>query len=164
MPSFFSKITGLSKHKNPYANPQHPCRAPLSQKAVGDSQSSTPQPSASPRGSIDYLAEARMAINRDPVTGKRMSQPQPDLHQSSRQPQAQPQTSAAGQSAADPTAYQSRASQIPPNMGTRYDLFSGEERARMEREEKIRIARGGKEYYAPERRIGEFYAGGVRDW
>lgn len=156
MPSFFSKITGSSKRNNPYANPQHPCRAPL------PSEASAPQPSASPRGSIDYLAEARLAVNRDPVTGRRIPQSQPNLPQSSRQAQAQ--SSATERGAVEQTAYQSRASQIPPNMGTRYDLFTKEERQRMEREEKIRIARGGQEYYAPERRIGEFYAGGVRDW
>jgi hypothetical protein len=42
-------------------------------------------------------------------------------------------------------------------------LFSREEREKLEREEKIRIARGGTEFYAPERRVGEFYAEGVRE-
>jgi hypothetical protein len=42
-------------------------------------------------------------------------------------------------------------------------LFSREERERFEREEKVRIARGGTEYYAPERRIEEYFAEGVRD-
>ncbi|KAH7395035.1 hypothetical protein DE146DRAFT_68153 [Phaeosphaeria sp. MPI-PUGE-AT-0046c] len=160
MPSFFSKLTGSSKRKNPYANSHHPSRAPLPQKAITDSQPGDSLRPASPRGSVDYLAEARLAINRNPVTGKALSQP--NMPQSSRK--APTQSSATERGAVEPSAYVSRASQSPQTMGTRYDLFTTEERKRMEREEKIRIARGGQEYYAPERRIGEFYAGGVRDW
>jgi hypothetical protein len=43
-------------------------------------------------------------------------------------------------------------------------LFSRQEREKFEREEKVRIARGGTEFYAPERRIEEYFAEGVRDW
>ncbi|OAL03942.1 hypothetical protein IQ06DRAFT_291576 [Phaeosphaeriaceae sp. SRC1lsM3a] len=161
MPSFFSKLTGSSKRNNPYANPNHPSRAPLPQKTVTNSQPNEELRPASPRDSVDYLAEARLAVNRDPVTGKTLSQS--SMPQSSGR-QEQAQSSAAGRGAAEPSAYASRASQSPQTMGTRYDLFTMEERKRMEREEKIRIARGGQEFYAPERRIGEFYAGGVRDW
>lgn len=160
MPFFFSKFTSSSKRNNPYANPHHPSRVPVPQNGASGSQPSEPIRPASPRGSIDYLAEARMAVNRDPVTGKVLSQP--NIPPSSMQPQGH--SSAAGSGTAERSAYASRASQSPQTMGTRYDLFTMEERKRMEREEKIRIARGGQEYYAPERRIGEFYAGGVRDW
>jgi hypothetical protein len=56
-----------------------------------------------------------------------------------------------------------RSSQAVQTTGKRYDLFSSEEKKRIEREEQIRIARGGVEFYAPERRVAEFYADGVRD-
>jgi hypothetical protein len=53
-------------------------------------------------------------------------------------------------------AYLNRASKTGVTTGKRYDLFSAAERERMEREEAIRIQRAG-EFYAPERRVEEFY-------
>jgi hypothetical protein len=48
-------------------------------------------------------------------------------------------------------------------MGSRYELFAREERSRRGEEIRLVKARGGLEYYAPERSVSEFYAGGVRD-
>lgn len=173
MPSLFSKLTSgtpsksKSKHTNPYSNPHHPSHAPIPGKPTQPLRSASPDMSTH-----DLLAEARLSANRDPITGKRLPQPvMPPLHSSNqRQTTAQPRAQATSSptlnpsSGEDPTAYTFRASQTPQTMGSRYDLFSAEERRRMEVEEKIRIARGGQEFYAPERRLEEFYAKGVRDW
>jgi hypothetical protein len=164
MPSIFSKLGGSSKRNNPYSNPHHPGHAPLPTKpsAQSSSQPNPPLRSVFPRTSHDYLAEARQVANRDPVTGRPL--PHPVIPQSSSDASQQPANTAERSRAnAELSAYLSRASRTPPTTGTRYDLFSSEERKRIEREEQIRIARGGVEFYAPERRVEEFYANGVRD-
>jgi len=150
MPSLFSKFTGgssRSKSKNPYSNPHHPSHAPLPKQPAAPSQ---PLPTASPRGSRDYLAEARELANRDPVTGQRL--PQPNMPRPAQQ--SSPST--------DTSAYQNRAGQTAQTTGSRCDLFSSQERERLEREEAIRVARGRAEFYAPERRVEEFYSEPVR--
>jgi hypothetical protein len=48
-------------------------------------------------------------------------------------------------------------------MGTKYDLFAAEMVRRRDEEVRIRLARGGVEYYAPERVVREFYGGGVSE-
>jgi hypothetical protein len=166
MPSLFKRLTSgtPSKHNNPYSNPHHPSHAHIPGQ---------PLRSASPDIPFrDLLAEARLTANRDPLTGKLLPQPVMPPNQSTVQSRTQPNLTTTSTSNPppnstvdqEPTAYAFRAAQTPQTMGTRYDLFSSEERRRMEREEKIRIARGGQEFYAPERRMEEFYAEGVRDW
>lgn len=61
------------------------------------------------------------------------------------------------------TAYQNRAGASKQTTGSKYDLFVQESLAKRNEEARVRAARGGVEYYAPERRIEEFYSGGVRD-
>lgn len=56
-----------------------------------------------------------------------------------------------------------RAGQIAQTTGSRYDLVASEERRMREEAERIIKTRGGLEFYAPERRMEEFYSGGVRD-
>ncbi|PVH96027.1 hypothetical protein DM02DRAFT_131430 [Periconia macrospinosa] len=80
MPSLIKKIrsAALGEDTNPYAkrdNPSNPSYNPTAVRQGADPLSSTPRgnanPTTSPRGSIDYLAEARRASGRDPVTGKK---------------------------------------------------------------------------------------------
>lgn len=61
------------------------------------------------------------------------------------------------------TVYQARAAHSERATGNQYDLTVQEMAAQRAREARERAARGGVEYYAPERRVEEFYAGGVRD-
>lgn len=173
MPSLLSKLTSgtpsksKSKRTNPYSNPHHPSHAPIPGKPTQPLRSASPDMST-----YDLLAEARLSANRDPITGKRLPQPVMPLprSQNTNQPRAQvspiatPNPASSSNPREEPTAYTFRSSQTPQTMGSRYDLFSAEERRRMEVEEKIRIARGGQEFYAPERRVEEFYAEGVNDW
>jgi hypothetical protein len=64
---------------------------------------------------------------------------------------------------AEQSAYLARANQTKQTTGMRYEMFASEERRKREEEERIRRARGGVEFYAPERRIEEFYAGAGRN-
>jgi hypothetical protein len=153
MPSILSKLGGSSK-RNPYSNPHHPSHAPIPTKPT-----TPPLRTVSPRTSHDYLAEARQVANRDPITGRAVTHP------------VVPQTSSgtsrlpaqSSRANVELSAYLNRAKQTAQTTGTRYDLFSRQEREKFEREEKVRIARGGTEFYAPERRIEEYFAEGVRD-
>lgn len=61
------------------------------------------------------------------------------------------------------TAFQSRSVQSKQVSGHRYDLFVQEMVARRETEARVRAARGGQEYYAPERHVEEFYGQVTRD-
>ncbi|KAH7068969.1 hypothetical protein BKA63DRAFT_421952 [Paraphoma chrysanthemicola] len=159
MPSFFSKLGISSKRKNnPYLNPHHPGHRPLPQpipKSTSRSQPSLPLRPASPREAHDLLAEARQVANRDPVTGRPLPQPTV-LHQTASE------TNRLGPSQ-ERSAYLNRAMQSTQTMGSRYELFAQEERRRRDEEIRLIRARGGVEYYAPERSVSEFYAGGVRD-
>jgi hypothetical protein len=156
MPSILSKLTGSSKRKNnPYSNPHHPSHAP-----IPTNPTTSPPRTVSPRTSHDYLAEARQVVNRDPITGRLAPAPAilQNLAAPSQQPPAEP-----SRANAELSAYLNLASKTVPKTGTRYDLFSRKEREKSEREEKMRIAKGGTEFYAPERRVEGFYAEGVRE-
>lgn len=61
------------------------------------------------------------------------------------------------------SAYLNRASQTSVVSGSRYDLLSAEEKRKREEKERMGRVVGGVEFYAPERRVEEFYAWGVRD-
>ncbi|KAF2032744.1 hypothetical protein EK21DRAFT_60521 [Setomelanomma holmii] len=179
MPSFFSQI-GISKRKNnPYLNPHHPGRTPIPSKPTTrptypthptHSTSSLPLRPASPREAPDLLAEARQVANRDPITGRIMHQPgalnqtasETNLQANTRLNRALNAVERLG-SCQERSAYMNRASQTKQTTGSRYELFAQEERHRREGELKLIKARGGVEYYAPERSVSEFYTGGVRD-
>ncbi|KAH7088945.1 hypothetical protein FB567DRAFT_522667 [Paraphoma chrysanthemicola] len=174
MPSFFSKLGISSKRKNnPYLNPHHPGHAPLPQpisKPTSRSQPSLPLRPASPREAHDLLAEARQVANRDPVTGRRLPQPTV-LHQTASETNVHANARVNGALNAmerlgpsqERSAYLNRAMQSTQTTGSRYELFAQEERRRRDEEIRLIRARGGLEYYAPERSVSEFYAGGVRD-
>ncbi|ORY09665.1 hypothetical protein BCR34DRAFT_602666 [Clohesyomyces aquaticus] len=67
---------------NPYAKPSNPySNSPQVPPPVTPGQVfSTPKRPASSRGSSDFLAEARAAVGRDPVTGKRTTSTLPNGH------------------------------------------------------------------------------------
>jgi hypothetical protein len=173
MPSLFARFTGAgSKKNNPYINAYHPSHAPLpKQHTTTTTTTSQPLPAVSPRGSHDFLAEARSLANRDPITGRQLPEPNasvPSARQSSMPKMLQSKKSrkklgqqdegleGRGTANEEMSAYLNRASRTQQTTGKRYDLFSAAERERMEREEAIRIQRAG-EFYAPERRVEEFY-------
>lgn len=99
MPNFFKALlSSQNKKQNPYLNASHPSHTPIPTKDTstpfsehyGTSTSTPGQPAngsrnprnqspaslrlpvepASPRGSVDFLAEARVSAGRDPVTGR----------------------------------------------------------------------------------------------
>ncbi len=59
------------------------------------------------------------------------------------------------------TMYQNRSLAAPRTMGSKYELFTQEMARKRDEEMRIRVARGGLEYYAPERRLEEFYGAGA---
>ncbi|PSN62092.1 hypothetical protein BS50DRAFT_577951 [Corynespora cassiicola Philippines] len=175
MPSF-SKLRPSAHKGNPYSNPNHPNHNPAPAPALAPatpSQTLNTTPAqhrpASPRGSFDYLAEARTAVGRDPVTGKRIQHQRShnELAQRRRvqeQERAQTQTQSRSLSAVaegsrrggngeDRSAFADRNEGVRRTLGTRYDLFVQEMKER--RLGGIREPSGG--YYAPERRVEEFY-------
>jgi hypothetical protein len=163
MPSIFSKIGGSSKRNNPYRNPHHPSHKPLPQKHTTDPIPIMTQQTDLPPVSRNLLAEARQLANRDPVTGRLL--PSPVMPQSANEANKQPKAQSKNTpNATEVSAYSSRASQTVQTTGSKYELFSIEERRRIAREERIRIARGGGEFYAPERKLDEYYGARVSDW
>jgi hypothetical protein len=154
--SFFKKLRGK---KNPYEKAPTAAfsPAPVSTAtnttgphiALSNSERVIPLHPASPREAPDLLAEARQVAGRDPVTGR----PRIDIASQGSGPQ---QPLAEPSQAADPkAAYIERARQSGRVPYESYEVFVQEMVAKR--------VRGGSEYYAPERRVEEFYAGGVRD-
>jgi hypothetical protein len=115
---------------------------------------------ASPREASNLLAEARQVAGRNPVTGRRPAGATGPAMSETRGPVAEisRQTVAAPSQAADPKiAYIERAKQNGQRPYESYEAFVQDMIAK----------RSGNavesEYYAPERTVEEFYAGGVRD-
>ncbi|KAF2451494.1 hypothetical protein P171DRAFT_7006 [Karstenula rhodostoma CBS 690.94] len=150
----FHSITASGKKQNPYTDPHHVYHPSTSQPAPTSTTAghvfSTSPPQAwqplpprptSPREPYDYLAEAREASGRDAVTG-------------------QPGNQSGGQSRGDReeergqrSVYQETSEGRSKTHGTKYDLFVQEMKAR--KVGRWRAPDGG--FYAPERRLGEFY-------
>lgn len=158
MPSLLNKLlsstTASGKKPNPYTDPHHPNHPSTSQPAptstnaghafsISQLQAWRPQTArlTAPREPHNYLAEAREASGKDPVTG----QPRP---QNGGQTRVEEQ-----QERGERSVYQEASEGRSNTHGTRYDLFVQEMKAR-----KVgwwRAPDGG--FYAPERRLGEFY-------
>ncbi|KAF2682114.1 hypothetical protein K458DRAFT_420051 [Lentithecium fluviatile CBS 122367] len=170
MPSLKNLFTPSANKPNPYANPHHPTNVASSSATKASRPMPPPPPSASPRGSFDYLAEAREAAGRDPVTARRVapraitafSGPTAGATvESSRQPLTSSSTTRPADMAlgtagnADQTsAYASRNAGVKKTLGTKYDLFVQQVKD---------LEKGGwrepqEGFYAPERKLGEFYA------
>ncbi|KAF2188308.1 hypothetical protein K469DRAFT_685031 [Zopfia rhizophila CBS 207.26] len=125
---------------NPYANPQNPNRNPPQAPPATTITNAFKGP-ASPRGSRDYLAEAREAVGRDRVTGKK---------------KAAVSSSAHGESS-DSKVRNVRGGGGARN-GTRYDLFVQEMKER-----KAGNYAQPTEYYAPPAKpMTEYYAPDAR--
>ncbi|KAK7188067.1 hypothetical protein PSPO01_05761 [Paraphaeosphaeria sporulosa] len=158
MPSLLNKLlhpaAASGRKQNPYTDPHSPNHPSTSQPAPPSTTAgqvfSTAQPQAwrtqaprpmSPRDPHDYLAEARIASGKDPVTG----------HAS---PQNGGQTSAEGNpERRAKSVYQETSEGRSKTPGTKYDLYVKEMKAR--KAGRWRAPDGG--FYAPERRLGEFY-------
>ena len=181
MPSIKKLFTPTSSVKNPYANRNHPTIIAAT-TPVAATKFCTPQPppvrSASPRGSFDYLAEAREAVGRDPVTGRAgasqsaagraggVAERDFVVAEGSRAA-ASGSGSGGTRTGAGPvlegpidrtSAYGNRNEGVTRTHGTQYDLF-----VQQMKDRKMGVWRepeGG--FYAPERRLGEFYAPGDR--
>ncbi|KAF1945218.1 hypothetical protein EJ02DRAFT_419747 [Clathrospora elynae] len=162
MSSFLDKLRGKS---NPYKNTHHlghnPNPALTSKNAPENPASFTqkllPRRPASPP---DLLAEARQLAGRDPVTGKRHAYMIAQTASERQQHLAEVRQSATDER----TAYRDRAAKTQQTPGQRYDLFVQEMVAKRDGDAvALRAVRGGAEYYAPERRVEEFYAERVRD-
>ncbi|KAF2265775.1 hypothetical protein CC78DRAFT_615618 [Lojkania enalia] len=162
-----------NSQKNPYINPHHPNHnpapaPPTTTTATAFRPRSPARPSASPRGSSDFLAEAREAVGRDRITGRRLvhstPSPGPRSHslppgqiisrgrtlQTDQDPFADPQAEEG-----ETSTFSMRNQGVRAKSGTRYDLFVREMKER--REGAVREPTGG--YYAPKpRQLTEFYA------
>jgi hypothetical protein len=155
--------------QNPYSNPHHPNHDP--KPAPPTDNSFPPRPTtaepASPRGSFDYLAEARQAVGRDPVTGRHLhAASTPELHFDSPTYQRPPVRAVGGESSwtgatevarsrGEISAFNSRNNGVRITSGTRYDLFVQEMKDR--KMGGYRPPEGG--YYAPPpKQATEFYA------
>ncbi|KAF2829395.1 hypothetical protein CC86DRAFT_368413 [Ophiobolus disseminans] len=170
MPSLFKPN---SKRNNPYSNPNHPSHTALPPKVINPHSASQPNvatQSATLPPSNNLLAEARQLANRDPITGRLLPRPsmptdtasETNLLANARLHRAMNAVDRLGPSA-ERSAYLGRASQTALVCGKRYDLVSAEQRKKREEEEKLKKVMGGVEFYAPERKVGEFYGGGVED-
>ena len=173
MPSLFAKI-GLSSKPNPYMNPHHPGHNSARKKVAQPGKTGThpatnahpssvslPLPrQASPRGSSDFLAEARNSAGRNPVTGRRAGGPSQRNNTLSRVSLADELRQV---EAEERTMYQNRSLAQIRTMGSKYELYAQAMVKQREEEMRIRAARGGVEYYAPERTLSEFYSAPLND-
>ena len=148
-PSFFNKLRGKS---NPYEKTYR-----NQPNTTLTCQTTRQQPNARPEN--DLLAEARQATGRDPVTGRRRAEL---AGQTFTQQSSAPQTS--GQTAADQkAAYLAWAAQKPHERGQPYSSYEEFVQEMIEKRDGRRQAVGGPAgYYAPERRVEEYYSEGVR--
>ena len=147
--SFFNKLRGKS---NPYE------KAYRTQSYIAPTNhTNLSQPSAAP--DTDLLAEARQAAGRDPVTGRRHTEL---ADQTSVQPQTlshSPRQTTAEQKA----AYLAWAAQRPQERGRPYGSYEEFVQEMTEKRDGRREAGGAlSSYYAPERRVEEYYSEGVR--
>jgi hypothetical protein len=188
MPSL-KKLFTSSSSRNPYTNPHHPTVIAATTPTAGTkplASQPAPQPappqSASPRGSFDYLAEAREALGRDPVTGRPLPSQsasgaaEPSTRRAVPAPVAEGSHAAGGtasgtrgpgvgvvvaqgRSVDASSAFGQRNEGVTRTHGTKYDLFVQQ----MKEREKGGWRDPVEGYFAPERRVGEFYAPG-RGW
>lgn len=147
--SFFNKLRGKS---NPYE------KAYRTQSYIAPpSHTNLSQPSTRP--DPDFVAEARQAAGRNPVTGRRHAEA---TSQASLQQKLPPQSS--GQTASEQkAAYLAWAAQRPQERGKPYGSYEEFVREMIEKRDGRReCGSGSSSYYAPERRMEEYYAERVR--
>jgi hypothetical protein len=109
--------------------------------------------------SSDLLAEARQAAGRNPVTGL----PQPDTTSKKARKQKlsleQQQQAAAEQKA----AFLAWAARHPQAAGRPYESYEAFVQEMVAKRTGNVVPQGGTGYYAPERNVEEYYSQGVRD-
>ena len=148
--SFLNKLRGKS---NPYEK-AHPTQSniTLPNNTANQPRNAVPQ--------HDLLAEAREAAGLDPVTGRRrthvahqmLSQQQPAPYGASQTPAEQK------------AAYLAWAAQRPQERGRPYGSYEEFVREMIEKRDGRRDAAGGlSSYYAPERRVEEYYSQALRN-
>lgn len=135
--------------KNPYSSPHHPNHNPISAPSGSASTfKARPRPTAlpaSPRGSFDFLAEAREAVGRDRVTGRRV------VHVEQRERAVEDD----GTEERERSAFVTTNLNARPRSGTRYDLFVQEMKDRREGGARDPV----EGYYAPApKQATEYYA------
>lgn len=148
--SFLNKLRGKS---NPYEKAYH------TQSNITSPNNTANQPrNAIPQN--DLLAEAREAAGLDPLTGRRrthvahqtLSQQQPISYGSRQTPAEQK------------AAYLAWAAQRPQERGQPYGSYEEFVREMIEKRDGRREPAGGfSSYYAPERRVEEYYSQALRD-
>ncbi|KAL6710232.1 hypothetical protein ACN47E_009178 [Coniothyrium glycines] len=150
----------LGRKPNPYLNAHHSSHRATTKDSTIDHTASNAQA----QNASSLLAQARELAGRDPVTGRLRSDAQ-SSRTSERWSSAQSTTLAGPRhiEQEERTCYQSRAAHSKQTTGHKYDLFVQESLAKRDAENRVRAARGGHEYYAPERRLEEYYSRGVQD-
>ncbi|KAF2248766.1 hypothetical protein BU26DRAFT_518981 [Trematosphaeria pertusa] len=176
MPSIFKKIFHSSYaggKRNPYRDPKHVLNKSAPSLPTTPATKPTPAPGrpASPRGSHDYLAEARAVVGRDPVTGKRLRDrsqmgSRGGVDVSGYGGDGAGAGTANGEGAGgsgrrageggEKSGVGERNEGAQKAMGMRYDLLVQEMLESKRKREAWKDPEQG--YYAPERRVGEFYA------
>ncbi|USP75953.1 hypothetical protein yc1106_03227 [Curvularia clavata] len=147
--SFFNKLRGKS---NPYE------KSYRTQSYVAPtSHTNLSPPSAHP--DTDLLAEARQAAGRDAVTGRRQVEATNQTFV-----QKQPPLQSSGQTASEQkAAYLAWAAQRPQERGKPYGSYEEFVQEMIEKRDGRREAGdGSSSYYAPERRVEEYYSERVR--
>jgi hypothetical protein len=139
-----SPINKLRGKSNPYQKPRH--------------ANNIPDPADTPN-SNDLLAEARQAAGRDPVTGRRTPKTSSKKANKQQLPLEQQQRAAIEQKA----AFLAWAAKHPQAAGRPYESYEAFVQEMVAKRTGNVEPRGAMGYYAPERRVEEYYSRGVRD-
>ncbi|EOA87023.1 hypothetical protein ACJQWK_09149 [Exserohilum turcicum] len=150
--SFIKKLCGKS---NPYEKAYR-----AQSNTTSAIQTTNPPTSTRTDNHHDLLAEARQAAGRDPLTGRKTTRI-PDPTSTERYPA---RDTPAQTAAAHKAAYLAWAAQNPEERGTPYASYEEYVQEMLEKRHGGRDAvRSETSYYAPERRVQEYYAERVRD-
>ncbi|KAI4628377.1 hypothetical protein J4E80_002515 [Alternaria sp. BMP 0032] len=167
MAALLSPINKLRGKSNPYQKkytapktpaPNSECLAEARQAAGRDPVTGSQQRTNEPT-SADLLAEAREAAGRNPVTGR----PQPVV--TGKKTKKQKMSLEQQQQAAEEqkAAFLAWAARHPQEGGRPYESYEAFVQEMVAKRTGSLEQRTGAGYYAPERSVGEYYSGGVRD-
>jgi len=165
--ALLSPINKLRGKSNPYQKKYTAPKTPTpnteflaeARQAAGRDPVTGNQQRANEPTSADLLAEAREAAGRNPVTGR----PQPVVNSKKAKKQKlsleQQQQAAEEQKA----AFLAWAARHPQEGGRPYESYEAFVQEMVAKRTGNVEQRTGAGYYAPERSVGEYYSGGVRD-
>ncbi|KAI4942909.1 hypothetical protein J4E86_009856 [Alternaria arbusti] len=153
--ALLSPINKLRGKSNPYQKKHTAPKTPApNSEFLAEARQAASQPT-----SADLLAEAREAAGRNPVTGR----PQPVVTGKKAKKQKlsleQQQQAAEEQKA----AFLAWAARHPQEGGRPYESYEAFVQEMVAKRTGNVEQRTGEGYYAPERSVGEYYSGGVRD-